>query len=85
MSDLRPDTFAASHLPATSLDAGESSITEYEQIRGPSANTSVCAQTGTRLKLVTGDKLELIYLLKRLSITIQRGNELCFNGTFVSR
>jgi len=32
-----------------------------------------------------GDKLELTYLFQRLSIAIQRGNELCFNGTFVPR
>jgi len=36
-------------------------------------------------KHVTGDKLELTYLFQRLSIAIQRDNELCFNGTFVSR
>jgi len=39
-----------------------------------------------RLKHVTGDKLELTYLFQLLSIAIQqRGNELCFNGTFVPR
>jgi len=38
-----------------------------------------------RLKLITGDKLELTYLFQRLSIAIQRGNELCFNDTFVPR
>jgi len=38
-----------------------------------------------RLKHVIGDKLELTYLFQRLSIGIQRGNELCFNGTFVPR
>jgi len=36
-------------------------------------------------QLVTGDKLELTYLFQRLPIAIQRGNELCFNGTFVPR
>jgi len=40
---------------------------------------------GNRVKHVTGDKLELTYLFQRLSIAIQRGNELCFNGTFVPR
>jgi len=38
-----------------------------------------------RLKFVTGDKLELKYLFQRLSIAIQRGKKLCFNGTFVPR
>jgi len=42
-------------------------------------------ELGNRLKHVTGDKLELTYLFQRLSIAIQRGNELCFNGTFVPR
>jgi len=40
---------------------------------------------GNPLKHVTGDKLELTYLFQLLSIAIQRGNELCFNGTFVPR
>jgi len=42
-------------------------------------------ELGNRLKLVTGDKLELTYLFQRLYISIQYclGNELCFNGTFV--
>jgi len=42
-------------------------------------------ELGNRLKLLTRDKLELTYLFQRLSIAIQRSNELCFNGTFVSR
>jgi len=42
-------------------------------------------ELGNRLKHVTGDKLELTYLFQRLSNAIQRGNELCFNGTFVPR
>jgi len=42
-------------------------------------------ELANRLKLVTGDKLEPTYLFQRLSIAIQRGNELCFNGTFVPR
>jgi len=42
-------------------------------------------ELGNRLKLVTGDKLELTYLFQRLSIAIQFGNELCFNGTYVPR
>jgi len=42
-------------------------------------------ELGNRLKHVTGDKLELTYLFQRQSIAIQRGNELCFNGTFVPR
>jgi len=83
--------------------SGESSITEDEQIRGPSDNTSFVpiafkisgcfnktglefiTELGNRLKLVTGDNLELTYLFQRLSIAIQRDNELCFNGTFVPR
>jgi len=39
----------------------------------------------SRLKRVTGDKLELTNLFQRLCIAIQRGNERCFNGTFVPR
>jgi len=42
-------------------------------------------ELGNLLKHVTGDKPELTYLFQRLSIAIQRGNELCFNGTFVPR
>jgi len=38
---------------------------------------------GKRLKQVTGDPLELIYLFQRLSVAIQRGNELSFIGSFV--
>jgi len=45
--------------------------------------TSGCFnQTGLEL---TGDKVELTYLFQRLSIAMQRGNELCLNGTFVPR
>jgi len=40
-------------------------------------------ELGNRLKFVTRDKLELTYLFQRLSIAMQRGNELCVNGTFV--
>jgi len=43
-------------------------------------------ELGNRLKLVTGDKLELTCVFPRLSIAIKRGNVLCnFNGTFVPR
>jgi len=42
-------------------------------------------ELGNHLNLATGDKLEMTYLFQRLSIAIQRGNELCFNGTFVPR
>jgi len=42
-------------------------------------------ELGNRLKHVTDDKLKLTYLFQLLSIAIQRGNELCFNGTFVPR
>jgi len=38
-------------------------------------------ELGNRLKLVTGDKLELTYLFQRLSIAIKRGNDVCFNDT----
>jgi len=38
-----------------------------------------------RLNHVTGDRQELTYLFQRLSIAIQRDNELCFNGTFAPR
>ena len=40
---------------------------------------------GRRLKQVTGDPLELTYLFQRLSIAIQRGNELSFAGSFSQR
>ena len=39
---------------------------------------------GRRLKQVTGDPLELTYLFQRLSIAIQRGNELSVAGFFSS-
>jgi len=42
-------------------------------------------ELGYRLKLVTGDTLELTYLFQRLSTVMRRGNELCFNGTSVPR
>jgi hypothetical protein len=38
-------------------------------------------ELGKKLTQVTGDKLELSYLFQRLSVAIQRGNELCFSGT----
>jgi len=102
-----PDTFAAPHLPATSLAAGTAAekaaslkTNKYEDLQTThlflpiAIETSGCfnktglefiTELGDRLKLVTGDKLELTYLFQRLSIAIQRGNELCFNGTFVPR
>jgi len=43
------------------------------------------SEIGNRRKLVTGDKLEVTFLFHRLSIVMQRGNELCFNDTFVPR
>jgi len=73
------DTFASSHLPATLLAAGAAS--EKAALLKIEFNTEL----GNRLKLVTGEKLKLTYLFQRLSIAIQRGNELCFNGTFVPR
>jgi len=102
-----PDTFAASHLPATSLTAGAAAekaaslnTNKYEDLQTThlfvpiAIETSSCfnqtglefiTELGNRLKHVTGDKLKLTYLYQRLSIAIQRGNELCFNGTFVPR
>jgi len=102
-----PDTFAASHLLATSLAAGAAaekaaSLTtnKYEDLQTTHLFVSIAIETsgcfnqtglefitelGNRLKHVTGDELELTYLFQRLSIAIQHGNELCFNGTFVPR
>ena len=101
-----PDTFAASHLPATSLVAGSASekaatlkTTKYMELQAThlfvpiAIETSGCfnqtglefiTELGKRLRQVTGDKFELTYLFQRLSVAIQRGNELCFSGTLVS-
>ena len=38
---------------------------------------------GRRLSEVTNDPLETSYLFQRLSVAIQRGNEVCFAGSFL--
>jgi len=37
--------------------------------------------TGKKLTEVSGDQLETSYLFQRLSVAIQRGNEISFAGT----
>ena len=37
---------------------------------------------GKRITEVTGDEQETAYLLQRLSVAIQRCNEICFSGSF---
>jgi hypothetical protein len=40
------------------------------------------SELGKRLTAATADPLELSYLFQRLSIAVQRGNELSFAGSF---
>jgi len=41
-------------------------------------------QLGRRLSACTGDMRETSFLFQRLSLTIQRYNAICFNGSFCS-
>jgi hypothetical protein len=46
------------------------------------SSLSFVKQLGKRLSDMTGDKLETVYLLQRLSIAIQRCNSICLAGSF---
>jgi len=87
-----PDTMAASHVEATSILRN----TKYSALQQTHLFVPVSVETlgswnddsinfvstiGKKLTEVSGDPLETSYLFQKLSVTIQRGNEVLFAET----
>ena len=46
--------------------------------------SELITEIGRRITEVTGEAKESIYLFQQVSVAIQRGNMLCFTGSFVT-
>ena len=46
--------------------------------------SELITQIGRRITEVTGEVKESIYLFQQVSVALQRGNMLCFTGSFVT-